>query len=129
VVTHPERNGLLRGSPARLADWVRRGCYVQVTAQSLLGRFGDAAQHWAEAWLDQDMVHFVASDAHDTKSRPPRLRAAYDVVAARKGEAVAQALFRENPLAAFEGRALPYAPDPQDTRAEPPKRRKRFLFF
>ena len=54
---------------------------------------------------------------------------AYDFVAARKGERVAQALFRENPLAAIEGRALPYAPDANDAPAPPPKRRKRFLFF
>jgi protein-tyrosine phosphatase len=130
IVTHPERNGLLRGDPKRLEGWLRRGCYAQVTAQSLLGRFGDAARHWAETWLDQGWVQFVATDAHSTKSRPPRLREAYDVVAARRGEEVARALFHDNPLAAFEGRPLPFVPEPSDAATSgSPKRRKRFFFF
>jgi protein-tyrosine phosphatase len=129
VITHPERNALLRGDPARLEDWVRRGCTVQVTAISFLGRFGEAAQHWAETWLEQDVVHFIASDAHNTGSRPPQLREAYGVVAARKGEPAAQALFRENPLAAFEGRELPYLPEPREAPRTPSRRRKRFWFF
>ena len=130
IITHPERNGLLRGSPKRLEEWVQRGCVVQVTAVSLLGRFGEAAQFWAEEWLDQDLVHFIASDAHNTSSRPPQLRQAYELVAKRRGEDVARALFHDNPLAAFEGRALPYMPEPREaTIRKPPKRRKRFWFF
>lgn len=129
IITHPERNGLLCGNPKRLQGWLERGCYTQVTAQSLLGRFGEAARYWAEAWLDQDRVHFIASDAHSPKSRPPRLREAYQAVAARRGEEVAQALFHDNPLAAFEGRPLPYVPEPTDSKTSPPKRRKRFFFF
>jgi protein-tyrosine phosphatase len=130
IITHPERNGLLRGNPKRLEEWVQRGCAVQVTAVSLLGRFGEAAQFWAEAWLDQDLVHFIASDAHNTSSRSPQLRQAYEVVAKRRGEQVARALFHDNPLAAFEGRALPYMPEPGEaTTRKPPKRRKRFWFF
>lgn len=129
IITHPERNGLLRGSPERIEEWVRRGCYVQVTALAILGGFGDAAKHWAEAWLDQDLVHFVASDGHNTSSRPPRLREAYEAIAARKGEDVARAIFQENPLAAFEGRPLPYVPEPAEAGKKPAKRRKRFLFF
>jgi protein-tyrosine phosphatase len=129
IVTHPERNGLLRGEPQRLANWIQRGCYAQVTAQSLLGRFGRAAQHCAGMWLDQGCVHFVASDAHDAKSRPPRLREAYDAVAARRSQDVARALFELNPLAAFEGRDLPFVPDPELAQAALPGKRKRFFFF
>jgi len=134
VITHPERNAILRGNPERLEDWLRRGCYAQVTAISLLGGFGGAAQHWAETWLDQGCIHFIASDAHNVHSRPPQLRKAYECVAARRGERVAQALFYDNPLAAFEGRPLPYVPEPQLERASrsaPGKlpRRKRFFFF
>ena len=131
IITHPERNGLLRAQPERMYRWLHQGRYVQVTAGSLLGRFGSGAQRRAEEWLDADRVHFVASDAHSVKGRPLQLRAAYDKVAERRGEALAQALFHDNPLAAFEGRGLAYEPDQTDPSAKPPeyRRRKRFIFF
>ncbi len=130
IITHPERNPILIGNRARVTAWVQEGCYAQVTAGSLVGRFGKRAQDAAEAWLDEGAVHFVASDAHNLTSRPLQLRPAYDKVAARKGEPVARALFRENPMAAVEGSSLPYVPELDDTRVDaPPQRRKRFLFF
>ncbi len=131
IITHPERNALLRAKPERMYRWLHQGAYVQITALSILGRFGSGAQHRAEAWLDADRVHFVASDAHNLKGRPPQLRAAYDAVAKRRGTTVAQALFHDNPLAAFEGRSLPYEPEQPDPSAKPAqyRRRKRFIFF
>jgi protein-tyrosine phosphatase len=131
IITHPERNALLRSQPERMYRWLHQGCHVQLTAQSILGRFGSTAQRRAEQWLDERCVHFVASDAHNLKSRPLQLRAAYDKVTERCGEAVAQALFQENPLAAFEGRGLPYEPEQAHPSAKPPqyRRRKRFFFF
>ena len=83
---------------------------IQSAAQSLLGKWGESARKQAEEWLDKEIVHFFASDAHNTHHRPLRLREAYAVVEARWGEQMAQSLFRENPLAAFEGRDLPYEP-------------------
>jgi len=131
IITHPERNAILRTKPERMYRWLHQGSYVQITAQSILGRFGSSAQKCAEQWLDEDRVHFVASDAHNLKSRPLQLRAAFDAVAERRGEDVAQALFHDNPLAAFEGRGLPYEPEALDPNAKPMqyRKRKRFLFF
>ncbi len=131
VITHPERNRLICTHQDRLRRWLHRGCYVQVTAQSILGKFGQRAQKYALQWLDEDMVHFVASDAHNTDRRPLRLREAYDAVSERRGEELAQALFHDNPLAAFEGRLLPYEPEQPEVaaRSSGPSRRKRFIFF
>ncbi len=129
IITHPERNPILAQNRARVNAWVQEGCYVQVTAGSLLGRFGSRAQKAAEAWLDEGAVHFIASDAHNLTSRPLQLRPAYDAVAKRKGEAAARALLRENPMAAIEGGALPYVPEGQASEDAEPPRRKRFLFF
>lgn len=132
IVTHPERNPLIRTQPQRLLRWIEQGCYVQVTAQSLLGKWGESAKRKAEEWLDQEIVHFVASDAHNADKRPLRLKEAYDIVADRWGEAVGQALFRDNPLAAFDGRDLPYQPRPESANGgvgHMRPRRKRFLFF
>jgi protein-tyrosine phosphatase len=131
IITHPERNRLIRSQPERLRRWLHQGCYVQITAQSLLGRWGEGTKKQVEEWLDLDIVHFFASDAHNTSSRPPQLSAAYKAVAERRGELIAKALFEDNPLAAFEGRPLPYEPEqPEVTaRAKPAGRRKRFIFF
>ena len=132
IITHPERNPLIRAQPQRLKRWLQQGCYVQVTAQSLLGKWGESARKQVEAWLDQKLVHFVASDAHNTAQRPLRLKEAYAAVAERWGGFLARSLFHENPLAAFEGRDLPYIPQltpAPDQPKSPDRRRKRFIFF
>jgi protein-tyrosine phosphatase len=127
IITHPERNGILRTHPQRLREWVRLGSYAQVTAGSLTGVFGAGAQQDAWAWLASGLVHFISSDAHNTGRRPLRLRFAYEAVAAKLGDEKARALLIDNPLAAFEGRPLPHvpeiAPNPE------PRKRKRFFFF
>jgi protein-tyrosine phosphatase len=134
IITHPERNPLIRAQPERLYKWLRQGCYVQITAQSLMGRFGEPAQEMTQEWLDANAVHFVASDAHNITSRPLRLKAAFEKLAATRGENVAQALLINNPLAAFEGRELPYVPelansDEESATSRGHGRRKRFWFF
>ncbi|MCI0628698.1 MAG: exopolysaccharide biosynthesis protein [Acidobacteria bacterium] len=128
IITHPERNGLIRAQPERLFGWIHQGCFVQVTASSLLGRFGQATQRVVEKWLAEGKIHFFASDAHNLTSRPMKLKAAFHVVVREHGEEVARALFRENPLAAFEGRPLPYVPEYEAAGAVT-RRRKRFFFF
>ena len=127
IVTHPERNGILRTHPERLEQWVRHGSFVQVTAGSLAGVFGAGPQQDAWAWIARGLVHFICSDAHNTGRRPLKLKFAYDAIAEQMGEEVARFYFFENPRAAFEGRPLPYVPEV--AAAPEPRRRKRFLFF
>jgi protein-tyrosine phosphatase len=126
IITHPERNPILRSQPERLLHWVRLGCFAQITAGSLSGVFGPGAKEDAWNWLTRGLIHFVSSDAHNTARRPLKLRFAYDSIAQQLGEETARALLIENPLAAFNGDPLPYVPE----MAEPePRKRKRFLFF
>jgi protein-tyrosine phosphatase len=127
VITHPERNGILRSHPERLKKWVRLGCFAQVTGGALTGGFGDGAQQDALRWIGEGLVHFVASDAHNTRTRPLRLQPAYKVVVDQFGSEKARALFQDNPFAAFEGRELPHVPELEDEICPP--RRKRFFFF
>jgi protein-tyrosine phosphatase len=135
VITHPERNPLVRAQPERLFRWLQQGCYAQLTAQSLIGKFGRSAEEIAHEWLKAGAVHFIASDAHNTTTRPPRLKETYELVAKKYGKESAQALLVENPLAAFEGRPLPHVPElsrelganESDSHVRP--RKKRFWFF
>ncbi|HVH71290.1 MAG TPA: CpsB/CapC family capsule biosynthesis tyrosine phosphatase, partial [Candidatus Dormibacteraeota bacterium] len=127
IVTHPERNAILRTHPERLREWVKRGCFTQVTGGALTGGFGPTARQIGLQWIGEGIVHFVASDAHNNRTRVLVLRPAYDLVARQFGETKARALFVENPLAAFEGKELPHIPEVSEPVAPP--RRKRFFFF
>ncbi|HXC48184.1 MAG TPA: CpsB/CapC family capsule biosynthesis tyrosine phosphatase [Candidatus Sulfotelmatobacter sp.] len=127
IITHPERNAILRSQPERVLGWVRLGCYVQVTAGSLSGVFGPGAQQDAWAWIDQGLVHFVASDGHNTARRPVKLRFAYEAIAKECGAELAEALLVENPKAAFGGAPLPYVPEVAANVGR--HKKKRFFFF
>jgi protein-tyrosine phosphatase len=106
IVTHPERNGLLRQRVDEIARWVDQGAYVQVTAQSLTGRFGRRARDFARVLLDRRLVHIIASDAHDCESRPPVLREARQWLCEYYGEALADTLTTGNPGATLTGESL-----------------------
>lgn len=106
VITHPERNGLLRQRLDRIAEWVEAGACVQVTAQSVLGEFGKRAREFSRTLLDRRLVHFLASDAHDCRHRPPRLDLAYDWVKQHYSEEFAEALCVTNPKATLLGEPL-----------------------
>jgi protein-tyrosine phosphatase len=97
IVTHPERNPVLLDKPQQVLDLLDDGCLIQVTANSFTGHWGERPQRMAEWLLKRDAVHIVASDAHDTRHRPPILSAAYKRVSILTNQAVAQALFVDNP--------------------------------
>jgi len=110
VITHPERNALLQQRLADIRSWVDSGCLLQVTAQSLTGRFGSRAKEFAGTLVSEGLVHVIASDGHDLKRRPPSLQSGREALAAGWGEEVAAALTVANPKAIVESRPLPAAP-------------------
>lgn len=92
ILSHPERNSGILRDPELLFGLVEKGCLMQVTAGSLVGSFGAGSQHLSEWMLSEGLVHFIATDAHGTKSRRPLMRRAYDRVAKIAGEQTAQDL-------------------------------------
>lgn len=127
ILTHPERNPVFQRRPELLYRWVTRGCLVQVTAKSYTGGFGRRAQYFAELWLEQNLVHFFASDAHDLKYRPPILSACYDRLVDERGQEVADLLLKRNPEAVIQGRPLPPGLEPLEPGSI--KRKRSWLSF
>ena len=103
VITHPERNGLLRQRLEKIAAWVDQGARVQLTAQSLTGGFGPRAQAFSRELLDRRLVHVVASDGHDCEQRPPVMDQARAWLEKHYGGMVAEMLCVTNPGAALAG--------------------------
>lgn len=80
ILAHPERHAFFHTQPSKLQPFIRLGCLFQITAGSVLGDFGQAAQAFAHRLLIEDKVHFMASDAHNTLYRPPKLADAFSVL-------------------------------------------------
>lgn len=112
ILTHPERNPVFQRKPEILYQWVMRGCLTQLTAKSFTGGFGSRARELCEIWLDRNLVHFFASDAHDVKYRPPVLSVCYEKLVDSKGEAEADRIMKRNPAAVIDDGRLPPAPEP-----------------
>lgn len=110
VITHPERNPILRESLQRVVEWAEQGCVIQVTGSALTGFWGERTRRAAHWLLEHNAVHVLATDAHDTAKRIPVLSTARDAVAETYGHDVAEALVEANPRAIVNSQPLPYFP-------------------
>jgi protein-tyrosine phosphatase len=123
ILTHPERNEVCCRKLQSVYTWITRGCLVQVTAQSYTGGFGSEAMRTVERMLDLNMIHFMASDAHDTKYRPPLLSPAFQKMVAERGRELADLVFTRNPEAVIAGKSLPRVPEPISPSAKRAKKK------
>lgn len=90
VIAHPERNAVIRSNPELLVDLINRGMMTQVNSSSITGLFGSKIKDTALHLLSRNMMHFLASDAHTTGGRSPKLSSAMSVIQTTAGEAVLQ---------------------------------------
>ncbi|CYX51374.1 Cps2D [Streptococcus suis] len=103
VLAHIERYDALAFQSERVEELIDKGCYTQVNSTHVLkpALIGERAKEFKKRtryFLEQDLVHCVASDMHNLYSRPPFMREAYQLVKKEYGEDRAKALFKKNPL-------------------------------
>lgn len=115
IITHPERNPILRDSLQRVVEWAEQGFVVQMTGSALTGFWGERTRRAAVWLLERQAVHVLATDAHDMEKRVPILSTSRDAAAEICGEEVAHALVEANPYAIVSNQPLPYFPRPAAT--------------
>jgi len=90
IIAHPERNRAIAARPDLMLELVEAGALGQVTSQSLVGRFGPKVQKTAEELCRRNLVHLVASDAHNNTTRPFLMKEAVGWVGRELGETYRQ---------------------------------------
>ena len=117
IVTHPERLSWIEGHYDLVKRLVCNSVLMQITAGSLMGRFGRRPRYWAERMLDDGLCHVLATDAHDTERRPPRMAEARELVAQRLGRDEATHLVLTRPRGILNDLSPADLPPPLSARA------------
>jgi protein-tyrosine phosphatase len=74
LIAHPERCSAFRRDRRMLETLVAAGALSSITAGSLVGSFGEDVRRFTLELVHAELVHDVASDAHDHVHRAPGLR-------------------------------------------------------
>ena len=98
VLAHVERYQNVCAGRHGIEDLIEMGCYMQVNAGSITGKFGMKTKGNARNLLKRGQVHFVATDAHDLGKRPPCLSECADFIRRKYGEDYSRKLFCDNPM-------------------------------
>ena len=119
IIAHPERNYVFMRSPDLLYELVRTGALTQANSGSFNGLYGRRVEEAAYRFLELNLTHFIASDAHNPRPNGMWLSQVANIVEERMGnKEVAIALVNDNPHAILEDKEPVYHPDPIDPKGK-----------
>ncbi|MBU9735525.1 hypothetical protein KTH89_03185 [Lachnospiraceae bacterium ASD5720] len=98
VLAHVERYHAVCKKLDQIAELLELGVGIQVNADSITGESGYQLKQISRKLLKRDYVHFVATDAHSSRSRTPRMQACASYLTRKYGEDYTKALMFQNPL-------------------------------
>lgn len=78
IIVHPERNREILENPNKLKKLIDKGALAQLTAASYVGEFGKSIQKLSLQLVESNLVHFIASDAHNISNRKFHMAEAYE---------------------------------------------------
>lgn len=96
LIAHPERNRELLANSKKFEILSTLPTIFQITAGSLVGRFGKAVEDFSLQLVANQKVQVVASDTHNTMKRPNDMKDAYRIVA-EKDPCYADRIFNITP--------------------------------
>ena len=78
IIAHPERNKEISQNLDVLYNLINQGALVQLTSSSLQGIQGKKIQKISIQMIENNLVHFIASDAHHESQRPFIMKSLYN---------------------------------------------------
>jgi protein-tyrosine phosphatase len=107
IIAHPERSIIAKKEWSHVENLIQKGALMQINAGSLLGFFGRKIKSIAEELLRRNLVHFLASDAHDPFLCPIQiLPQAFTCASKIIGSEEAEKLVVSNPWQVIRGEKL-----------------------
>lgn len=106
ILAHVERYRCLMEKDGRVEEIRELGVYIQMNSSSLLGNFLDKSVRQHRRLLKDRLLHFIATDCHNTSTRAPNLEKAFQTVVKLTDWEYAVELFYDNPLKIIENKYI-----------------------
>jgi len=103
IIAHPERNKEFLKHPEKLYHFVKKGALTQLTAASLMGYFGGDVQKFSKQLIEANLIHTMATDAHNMSNRAFNLSEAYELIMKKYGNGYVSYLQKNAQLIITDG--------------------------
>lgn len=80
IIAHPERQKAFLEDANLLKELIDMGCLSQVTATSIVGGYSERVRQAAHDMMQANLIHVIASDAHNVTERPFNFTSALKVL-------------------------------------------------
>lgn len=97
ILAHGERYGCLTNKLEHFEELIGMGSYIQLNAGSIMGDYGYGTKKFTRQLLKKEMVHFIATDAHNNKKRAPYIKECAAYLEKKYGRDYAALLLHDNP--------------------------------
>lgn len=106
ILAHPEKTPELLLGDGAIEELVQAGCLVQVSAKSVTEPPDRRTQRALKDWFGRGIVHFLGSDGHSPRRRPPKMADAYQQITHWSGARIADQVASTNGTAVSQGLPL-----------------------
>lgn len=102
IIAHAERYPALYRKYDTIEQLIDMGAFIQINADSILGKDGFGRKLFCKKLMKMDFIHFIGSDAHDPHHRKPMMGKCAKYLTKIMGEEYARRILAENPQKLME---------------------------
>ena len=106
ILAHPERYLYVQKEPDLIYDLIKQGVYMQMNYGSIIGQYGKKAQFIADRFLENNMVHFLGTDAHRERTIYTKIPEILEILREKIGEEKLLELTTTNPNLAIHNKRI-----------------------
>lgn len=106
ILAHPERYSFVQKDPELIYDLIQKGVLIQSNYGSIIGQYGEKAEMIVKKFLENNMIHFLGSDAHRQNTIYPKIPQILSELNGIIGEEKVEELTTTNPKLVLQNKKI-----------------------
>lgn len=106
ILAHVERYIKVQENPNIIYECIKEGALIQINSNTVVSKNSKEACKVCKILLNNNMVHFIATDAHNKNRRKPAIKDSYEYIINNYGKDKADKLFKLNPESVIQDKLI-----------------------